>query len=281
MIAGPEDARTPDARTPNAPVWTGRPGWVVYAVTSDPEAAAGRAADVAAEHRAPLAPGTWPVDAPADTHRIAVGPVYVAVRTRQGHANGAPHATYYVLRRWVADEVVQAADPGWPTPERPAAPAGAGAPWPFARVGHRTTRGGAKTFRDEPFGADVITWRGRIATADGPRTITFSTQPRKIDAHASFEGTGVSANARIHYATLHPEFIDVLVHHPLGAAERAALAALAQAHDTRPIVVRCVGERLRGEGAPRAARRPDGAQLPLPGGETPGPDAAGEDAPRG
>lgn len=260
MLFGPTDFRSP-----NAPAWTGYPGWVIYAVTTDAATAAACAAATAAAHHVQLAPGTWPVDTPADTRRLAVGPVYVAVRTRHGHQNGAPLATYYVLRRWVADEDTPAPDPTWPVPGdgrseaagalvEPAPPppladdrsAQELAPsWPFVAVGRRTSRAGAKTL-----GADIITWRGRLATGAGGRTITFTTQPRKRDAHASFL---VSANARIHYTTLHPEFVDVLVHHALDDAERAQLAALAQAQDTRPVVVRCVGERLRAAPALRAA----------------------------
>ena len=126
--------------------------------------------------------------------------------------------------------------------------------WPFVVVGRRRSRAGSKTL-----GADVITWRGRLAG----QTITFSTQPRKIDEHASFM---VSANARIHYRAEHPEFVDVLVHHPLAEAERAELAALAQAQDPRPVVVRCAGERLRGApsspGRRRADRDPEAPLLP-------------------
>lgn len=283
---------TPTEPTDNAPAWRGLPGWMVYAVTTDPAAAAVAAHAVAAEHRARLAPGTWPVDTPADIQRIAVGPVYVGVRTRRGHENGIPLATYYVLRRWVASADVPEPDPTWPVPgARPAgAPAGAAgalmepAPppplealegegmgrepdpaWPFVAVGRRTSRAGAKTL-----GADIITWRGRLETAAGGRTITFTTQPRKRDAHASFL---VSANARIHYTTLHPEFVDVLVHHALSDAERAQLAALAQAQDTRPVVVRCVGERLRAAPAAEArdpAPEPSDAPSRLPEGA---PDA--------
>lgn len=279
----------PATPTSNAPAWSGHPGWVVYAVSNDPAAAIEAAQAVAAEHRARLAPGTWPVDTPADIQRIAVGPVYVGVRTRRGHENGIPLATYYVLRRWVASADVPEPDPTWPVPgARPAgAPAGAAgalmepappppladdrsaqelAPsWPFAAVGRRTSRTGAKTL-----GADIITWRGRLETAVGGRTITFTTQPPKRDAHASFL---VSANARIHYTTLHPEFVDVLVHHALDEAERAQLAVLAQAQDTRPVVVRCVGERLRAAPAAEArdpAPEPPGGPPRLPEGA---PDA--------
>lgn len=249
-----------DARSPNAPVWTGHPGWIVYTVTTDAAGAAARAAEVAAEHRAPLASGTWPLDTPADTHRIAVGPVYVAVHTRHGHENGAPLATYYVLRRWVADEPADPPDPAWPIPgpraaaaAAPAAseradgratqvPARAGAPdprWPFVAVGHRRSGADAATL-----GADIITWRGPL----GARTITFSTRPRRIEPR---EASMVSARVRNHDGTRASEFVDVLVHHPLEDDERAELAALAQAHDPRPVIVRCVGEPLQGARPPK------------------------------
>jgi hypothetical protein len=245
MIFGPIDARTP-----NAPAWAGHRGWAVYAVTSDAADAAARAVHVAADLGAPLAPGTWPVDTPADTQRIGVGPVYVAVRTRHGHQNGVPLATYYVLRRSTADEEAQPPDPSWPVPPAPAA-------WPFVAVGRRTSRAGAK-----PLGADIVTWRGRL----GGHTITFSTQPRRIDPHALFEGTAMPANARIHDTSLPPEFVDVLVHHPLAEAERAQLAALAQAQDARPVIVRCVGEPLRGAPARRAATGSDPGAPRFPAG---------------
>lgn len=220
------------SRAANAPVWAGHPGWIVYVVTTDPAAAAARAAAVAAGRHVPLAPGTWPVDTPADTHRIAVGPVYVAVRTRHGHENGVSLATYYVVRRWLADEEVQDPDPAWPVPAV-ATPAAHVKGWPFEVVGHRTSPAGSSTFGDE-----VITWRGRLAG----RTITFSTQPRKVHPHTSSTASG---SAGMHSAVEHREFVDVLVHHPLEDVERAELADLARSQDPRPVVVRCVGERLR------------------------------------
>lgn len=276
------DPHPHDQRPPDLPPWAGHPGWVLYAVTPDPDEAARHAEAVAAAHPAQLTPGTWPADTPEQRGRIAVGPVYVATRTRHGHGHGAPLVTYYVVRRWAADAPaggtpptqapLAAPDPAWPVPEGPslgdapgytpeyAAGGEAGelpaAPpaWPFTAVGRRKSRAGGKTL-----GADVITWRGRLRGL----TITFTTRPRAIDAHASFL---VPSNARVQYATEHPQFVDVVVHHPLGAEARAELAALAQTQDTRPVVVRCVGEPVRGGPArarPARAQSHDAAQPTL------------------
>ena len=252
MIADPFDPLQPTVAS-HAAVWAHRPGFALYCVTLTQADAQARAVVVAAEHRAPLAPGVWPLNGPADTVRFTVGPVYVAARTQRIHALAQDVVTFYVLRRWCADEPTMPADPAWtiPAPDAvPAAPEGstrtASVPapaWPFARVGHRISRAGHKTL-----GADVITWRGPLLG----RTIVFTTRPRTVDAHASFH---VPSNARIHYTTEHPQYIDVCVHHPLDEAARTALAELAQAQDTRPVVVRCVGERVRGRGPSRSAAR--------------------------
>lgn len=308
MTHGPHDPIAPVRPTANAPAWAGRPGFAVLAVTGDPDEAARLARAAAAAASAPLAPGLWPLHAPADTRAIAVGPVYVAVRVRRARvpdplATGAGDLpTYYVLRRWTADEATAAPDPAWPVPaplpaeggeptdtpaagsarsrelpSHPTADGSARAPlepapgddaerddirgaadaararWPFTEVGRTRSRVGAKTL-----GADVITWRGPLATARGTRVVTFTTQPRHLDPHASFM---VSANARIDYRAEHPHFVDVCAHYPLDADEREALAALAEAQDTRPVRVRCAGEPVRG--GRRAGARPADA---APGG---------------
>ena len=56
------------------------------------------------------------------------------------------------------------------------------------------------------------------------------------------------ANARINYMTVHPRFVDLLVHTQLSISEREELRALAEQFDDRPVVVRCWGERVRGAG---------------------------------
>lgn len=88
-------------------------------------------------------------------------------------------------------------------------------------------------------GADVILWRGPL----NGRTITFTTRPRNCDPHASFY---VSSNARIQYATMHPQYIDLHVHGTLKDGDRELLRQLAQVWDTRPVVVRCDKESVRG-----------------------------------
>jgi hypothetical protein len=278
MIADPFDPLHPTVAS-HAAVWAHRPGFALYCVTLTQADAQARAVVVAAAHGAPLAPGVWPLNGPDDTARFDVGPVYVAARTQRIHALAQDVVTYYVLRRWCADEPTVPADPAWIVPAADtvqAAPAGgtqtASAPapaWPFARVGHHVSRAGHTTS-----GADVITWRGPLLG----RTIVFTTRPRPVDAHASFH---VSSNARIHDTTEHPQYIDVCVHHPLDEAARTALAELAQAQDTRPVVVRCVGERVRGRGSsPGAACKTTAGAAASPSRARPDaePDASPADA---
>lgn len=253
MIADPYDPQHPTAAS-HAALWAHRPAFVLSCVTLHETEAQARAVAVATAHRTPLAPGVWPLNGPTDAARFAVGPVYVAARTQRIHALARDVVTYYVLRRRRADEPTASADPTWTVQaadvavtEAPPAPW-----WPFTRVGHRTMQADSNTL-----GAGIITWRGPLFG----ETITFTTRPRAVDAHAPFR---VSANARIGDTTEHPQFIDVCVHHPLVEAARAALAELVHAQDARPAIVRCVGERVRGWSSRHNAARDVAADAPRP-----------------
>jgi hypothetical protein len=128
-----------------------------------------------------------------------------------------------------------------------------GTEWPFRVVSHKRSRAGSKTC-----GADVITWLGQL----NGRIISFTTRPRNCNPHASFY---VPSNARIAYTTTHPQYVDLHVHGVLDEGDRELLRQLAQVWDTRPVVVRCHNELVRGTVTPNPSREQDqpGQLLPL------------------
>jgi hypothetical protein len=116
----------------------------------------------------------------------------------------------------------------------------AAAAWPFREVARRRVGGGSKT---SP--AEEITWAGSFHGLP----ITFTTRPRLVTAHASFL---VPSNARLRTSILKRDevhFLDLCARdRALSEAERAELAAMAQAQDpSRPVRVREAGEPVRGE----------------------------------